>query len=650
MEEVNKRRRRAMRGNFTRLINDLNIVLKEPPIDSIRVDAKFNRIEVLYVELANLNVLCQSVLLAKDEATDEEVDREFQECEKYIWERFIMERRVRALREQGKDVLSTGGGNRDADLKNKGDLQKFKGNPGDWLSRWGQFDKINANGKYEDVDLKNKEDSEAESKGDIIRDSEAEPKGEEVKNSEAEPKGEGVKDSEAKPKDEGMNDSEDEPKGDGVKDSEAKPKGAEVKDSEAKPKGEGVKDSEAKPKDEGMKDSEDQPKGDGVKDSDKVNSKDGNEVKESEGQKAGDEGDGKKDSEAELKGGVKDSEAAVKCNEVKDSETAVDSFVGVKEAETKVQASRKLVEARPTGDTVPKIKGNYRETEAQDLKTINKSDYAENKDDKCNKGKDHDGNEAKNINEEQGTDSKVEEEKLDVEQGTDSKVAEEKLDVGQGTDSKVEEKLDAEQGTDSMMEEKIIDTKDWLKEGFIEGVNENSPEVKGCYLSRRLLFKKESRTTPIRPVFGDPSCREHGGLALRRYLRRRPNLLRRRIPEIGIKLRENKFGVLADMRRYFQTTPLRPVFDASSADSKKASATSSRNKKSRMKSMDLDVEAMGHDNARPHTARVTMDYLQSCRTLPWPARLPDLSPIEHIWDVMGRRLQPSWNVDYLPDS
>ncbi|UYV69341.1 hypothetical protein LAZ67_6003273 [Cordylochernes scorpioides] len=53
------------------------------------------------------------------------------------------------------------------------------------------------------------------------------------------------------------------------------------------------------------------------------------------------------------------------------------------------------------------------------------------------------------------------------------------------------------------------------------------------------------------------------------------------------------------------------------------------------------------DNARPHTARVTMDCLQSCRTLPWPARSPDLSPIEHIWDVMGRRLQPSQNVEYL---
>ncbi|UYV79738.1 hypothetical protein LAZ67_18000534 [Cordylochernes scorpioides] len=50
------------------------------------------------------------------------------------------------------------------------------------------------------------------------------------------------------------------------------------------------------------------------------------------------------------------------------------------------------------------------------------------------------------------------------------------------------------------------------------------------------------------------------------------------------------------------------------------------------------------DNARPHTARVTIDCLQSCRTLPWPARSSNLSPIEHIWDVMERTVKkPVWN-------
>ncbi|GFV34607.1 transposable element Tcb2 transposase [Trichonephila clavipes] len=45
------------------------------------------------------------------------------------------------------------------------------------------------------------------------------------------------------------------------------------------------------------------------------------------------------------------------------------------------------------------------------------------------------------------------------------------------------------------------------------------------------------------------------------------------------------------------------------------------------------------DNARPHTARVSQDYLRSVSTLPWPTRSPNLSPIEHIWDLFGRRVR-----------
>ncbi|GFX90200.1 transposable element Tcb1 transposase [Trichonephila clavipes] len=41
------------------------------------------------------------------------------------------------------------------------------------------------------------------------------------------------------------------------------------------------------------------------------------------------------------------------------------------------------------------------------------------------------------------------------------------------------------------------------------------------------------------------------------------------------------------------------------------------------------------DNAVPHTARVSQDFLRTVTTLPWPARCPDLSPIEHIWDHLG---------------
>ncbi|GFX83231.1 transposable element Tcb1 transposase [Trichonephila clavipes] len=35
----------------------------------------------------------------------------------------------------------------------------------------------------------------------------------------------------------------------------------------------------------------------------------------------------------------------------------------------------------------------------------------------------------------------------------------------------------------------------------------------------------------------------------------------------------------------------------------------------------------------------------ACKTLPWPASSPDLSPIEHVWDTMGRRLHLLWYVD-----
>ncbi|GFX93442.1 transposable element Tcb1 transposase [Trichonephila clavipes] len=45
------------------------------------------------------------------------------------------------------------------------------------------------------------------------------------------------------------------------------------------------------------------------------------------------------------------------------------------------------------------------------------------------------------------------------------------------------------------------------------------------------------------------------------------------------------------------------------------------------------------DNARPHTARISQYALRGVQMLPCPAYSPDLSPIEHVWDVIGRRLQ-----------
>ncbi|GFW54720.1 transposable element Tcb2 transposase [Trichonephila clavipes] len=44
------------------------------------------------------------------------------------------------------------------------------------------------------------------------------------------------------------------------------------------------------------------------------------------------------------------------------------------------------------------------------------------------------------------------------------------------------------------------------------------------------------------------------------------------------------------------------------------------------------------DNALPHTARVSQDFLRTVTILPWSARSPYLSPIEPIWDNLGQQV------------
>ncbi|XP_021943783.2 uncharacterized protein LOC110842357 [Folsomia candida] len=89
----------------------------------------------------------------------------------------------------------------------------------------------------------------------------------------------------------------------------------------------------------------------------------------------------------------------------------------------------------------------------------------------------------------------------------------------------------------------------WEKEGIIERLDREEKPT-GHYLPHRPVFKPESLTTPVRPVF-DASCRVGNYPSLNQCLEKGPNLLEI-IPKILIRFRAKKVGVISDIRKAFQ--------------------------------------------------------------------------------------------------
>ncbi|UYV84514.1 hypothetical protein LAZ67_X002426 [Cordylochernes scorpioides] len=92
----------------------------------------------------------------------------------------------------------------------------------------------------------------------------------------------------------------------------------------------------------------------------------------------------------------------------------------------------------------------------------------------------------------------------------------------------------------------------WFRENLIEEDDREDIRPTGHYLPHRPIYKVQSQTTPIRPVY-DASCKaSKRNLSLKECLETGPNLIEL-LPEILIRFREKKIGAIADIRKAFQT-------------------------------------------------------------------------------------------------
>ncbi|CAL8069059.1 unnamed protein product [Orchesella dallaii] len=97
--------------------------------------------------------------------------------------------------------------------------------------------------------------------------------------------------------------------------------------------------------------------------------------------------------------------------------------------------------------------------------------------------------------------------------------------------------------------------KQWEQLGIIEEVPASQVNF-GHYIPHRAVYKANSETTPIRPVF-DASCKLKGKLSLNDCMEKGPNLLER-IPAVITRFRINPVGVVADIKKAFQQISVCP--------------------------------------------------------------------------------------------
>ncbi|UYV75710.1 hypothetical protein LAZ67_13001071 [Cordylochernes scorpioides] len=89
----------------------------------------------------------------------------------------------------------------------------------------------------------------------------------------------------------------------------------------------------------------------------------------------------------------------------------------------------------------------------------------------------------------------------------------------------------------------------WLDDGIIEKVPAEQHNAEAFYLPHRPVVKLSSGTTPIRPVF-DASSKVYRSPSLNDCLEKGPNLIEM-IPNLMLRFRNGKFGVVADIKKAF---------------------------------------------------------------------------------------------------